>query len=98
MDLFQSGSYIDIFLCQNMCNNKNKHSGGVSCSACNAFIGFVMGQLFVWVFLLFQTVYAYSEGTDKTALSDVQFHLSHDAEEQIRRVFDDNWRIIVISP
>ena len=23
---------------QNMCNNKNKHSGGVSCSACNAFI------------------------------------------------------------
>ena len=35
----------DIFLCQNMCNNKNKHSGGVSCSACNAFIGFVMRQL-----------------------------------------------------
>ena len=27
-----------IFLCQNMCNNKNKHSGGVSCTACNAFI------------------------------------------------------------
>ena len=27
-----------IFLCQNMCYNKNKHSGGVSCSACNAFI------------------------------------------------------------
>ena len=26
------------FFCQNMCNNKNKHSGGVSCSACNAFI------------------------------------------------------------
>ena len=33
-----------IFLCQNMCNNKNKHSGGVSCSACNAFIDFL--QLF----------------------------------------------------
>ena len=30
--------YIDIFLCQNMHNNKNKHSGRVSCSACNAFI------------------------------------------------------------
>ena len=28
-----------------MCNNKNKHSGGVSCSACNTFIGFVMRQL-----------------------------------------------------
>ena len=24
-----------------MCNNKNKHSGGVSCSACNAFIAFL---------------------------------------------------------
>ena len=24
-------------LCQDMRNNKNKHSGGVSCSACNAF-------------------------------------------------------------
>ena len=23
-----------------MCNNKNKHSGGVLCSACNAFIHF----------------------------------------------------------
>ena len=30
-----------IFLCQNMCNNKNKQSGRVSCSACNAFILFV---------------------------------------------------------
>ena len=38
MDLIKSGSYIDIFLCQNMCNNKIKHSGRVSCSACNAFI------------------------------------------------------------
>ena len=38
MDLIKSGSYIGIFLCQNMCNNKNKHSGAVSCSACNAFI------------------------------------------------------------
>ena len=29
------------FLCQNMRNNKNKHSGGVSCCACNAFITLV---------------------------------------------------------
>ena len=28
-----------------MCNNKNKHSGGASCSACNPFIGFVMRRL-----------------------------------------------------
>ena len=35
VDLIKSGRYIDIFLCQNMRNNKNKHSGGVSCSACN---------------------------------------------------------------
>ena len=27
-----------IFLCRNMRNNKNKHSGGISCSACKAFI------------------------------------------------------------
>ena len=33
VDLIKSGSYIDIFLCQKMCKNKNKHSGGVSCSA-----------------------------------------------------------------
>ena len=33
MDLIKSGRYIDIFLCQNMRNNKNKHNGGVSCSA-----------------------------------------------------------------
>ena len=45
MDLIKSGRYIDIFLRQNMCNNKNKHSGGVSCGACNAFIGFVMWWL-----------------------------------------------------
>ena len=38
MDLIRSGRYIDIFLCQNMYNNKKKYSGGVSCSACNAFI------------------------------------------------------------
>ena len=36
----KSGSYIVYwyFLCQNMRNNKNKHSGEVSCCACNAFI------------------------------------------------------------
>ena len=28
-----------------MCNNENKHISGVSCSACNAFIGFVMRRL-----------------------------------------------------
>ena len=28
MDLIKPGNFIDIFLCQNMCNNKNKHSGG----------------------------------------------------------------------
>ena len=40
MDLIKSGRYMynDILLCQNMHSNKNKHSGGVSCSACNAFI------------------------------------------------------------
>ena len=38
MDLIKSGRYIDIFLYQNMHNNKNKQCGGVSCSACNAFI------------------------------------------------------------
>ena len=27
-----------IFLWQNICNNKNNYSGGVSCSVCNAFI------------------------------------------------------------
>ena len=42
MDLIKSGSYIDIFSCQNMCNNKSKHSGGVSCSA---YVGFVMSRL-----------------------------------------------------
>ena len=36
MNLIISGRYIDIFLCQYMRNNKNKHSGGVSCSACNS--------------------------------------------------------------
>ena len=35
--------YTDIFLYQNMHNNKNKHSGGVSCSACNAFFYNVIG-------------------------------------------------------
>ena len=30
------------FLCQNMWNNTNKHSSGVSCSACNAFMLVVM--------------------------------------------------------
>ena len=38
MDLIKSGKYIDILLCQNMLNNKNKYSGGVSCSSCNAVI------------------------------------------------------------
>ena len=37
------------FLCQNICNNKNKHIGVVSCSVCNTFIGFVMR----WLILLF---------------------------------------------
>ena len=37
--------YIDIFLCQNLCSYKNKHSGRVSYSACNAFIGVVLLQL-----------------------------------------------------
>ena len=34
----KSGRYIyfDMLLCQNMGNSKNKHSGGVSCSACSA--------------------------------------------------------------
>ena len=36
------------FLCQNMCNNKNKHSGGISCSACNAFICVCVWR--VWLF------------------------------------------------
>ena len=30
-----------------MHNNKSKHSGGVSCSACNVFIGFVV----LWLIL-----------------------------------------------
>ena len=38
VDLIKSGRYIDILLCQNMRNNKNKHSSGVSCSASKAFI------------------------------------------------------------
>ena len=40
VDLIKFGryKYIDICLCQNISNNKNKHSGGISCSACNAFI------------------------------------------------------------
>ena len=37
MDLIKSGSYTDNFYAKT-CNNKNKHDGGVSCSACNAFI------------------------------------------------------------
>ena len=36
-DLMKSGRYIDTFVCQNMRNYKNKHSGGVSC-ACNAIV------------------------------------------------------------
>ena len=38
VDLIKPGNYIDIFNAKIMCNNKNKHNGGVSCSACNAFI------------------------------------------------------------
>ena len=38
MDLIKSGTYIDIFLLILLRNNKIKHSGGVSCSACTAFI------------------------------------------------------------
>ena len=40
--MIKSGSYIDIFM-----HNKNKHSGGVSCSACNAFI---------WILLSFAKI------------------------------------------
>ena len=32
-----------IFICQNMRNNRTKNSGGVSCSACNAFISYSSG-------------------------------------------------------
>ena len=45
MDLIKSGSYIWYFLGQNMCNNKNKHCGRVSCNACNAFIS-------LWLYVL----------------------------------------------
>ena len=36
--LIKSGRYIDIFYAKTCDNNKNKHSGGVSCSIFNAFI------------------------------------------------------------
>ena len=48
----KSGRYMDIFSCQNMRNNKNKHSGRVSCSACDAFFylsNFVSLSLFTEV-------------------------------------------------
>ena len=35
------------FLCQNMHNNKNKHSGGVSCSACNTFFLYLLWYAFL---------------------------------------------------
>ena len=38
------GRNIDNFLCQNMSNYKKKNSGGVSFSACNAFILFARHQ------------------------------------------------------
>ena len=44
MDLIKSGRYIDIFLCQNM-RNKNKHRGGVSYHACNAFLAHLSQRL-----------------------------------------------------
>ena len=37
MDLIKSSKYNDIIMPKHR-NNKNKHSGGVLCSACNAFI------------------------------------------------------------
>ena len=39
MDLIKSGTYmyIDIFMPKHVQQQKNKHSGRVSCSACNAF-------------------------------------------------------------
>ena len=47
-------SNLIFFLCQNMCIKKHKHSGGVSCSACNAFIFF--WPSFLWLLLKGGTV------------------------------------------
>ena len=44
MDLIKSGSYTEIFMPKHV-EQHNKHSGGVSCSACSAFMLVVMKRL-----------------------------------------------------
>ena len=72
MNFIKSGRYIDIFLCQNMRNNKSKHSGEVSCSACNAFFIYrkrdakcVIQQIFPCIFIYNTFICDFKENIEK---------------------------------